>query len=136
MRSRYTAYTRADLDYLYNSSGPAVRKDFDMASTRKWAESATWHGLEIIATHEGGDNDSRGVVEFVAHYEVAENMCDHHEIAEFGRSEGVWRFLDGRVIGPEPLRREEPKVGRNDPCPCGSGKKHKKCCSLKSQDEG
>ena len=24
--------------------------------------------------------------------------------------------------------REEPKVGRNDPCPCGSGKKYKKCC--------
>jgi hypothetical protein len=27
-----------------------------------------------------------------------------------------------------PFRREEPKVGRNDPCPCGSGKKYKKCC--------
>ena len=25
-------------------------------------------------------------------------------------------------------RREGPKVGRNDPCPCGSGKKYKKCC--------
>jgi hypothetical protein len=29
---------------------------------------------------------------------------------------------------PEPYRRAEPKTGRNDPCPCGSGKKHKKCC--------
>ena len=27
-----------------------------------------------------------------------------------------------------PVRRDEPKVGRNDPCPCGSGKKYKKCC--------
>ena len=27
----------------------------------------------------------------------------------------------------EPVRREQPKVGRNDPCPCGSGKKYKKC---------
>ena len=26
------------------------------------------------------------------------------------------------------IRREEPKIGRNDPCPCGSGKKYKKCC--------
>ena len=26
------------------------------------------------------------------------------------------------------VRREEPKVGRNDPCPCGSGKKYKHCC--------
>jgi hypothetical protein len=28
----------------------------------------------------------------------------------------------------KPIRNEAPKVGRNDPCPCGSGKKHKKCC--------
>ena len=27
-----------------------------------------------------------------------------------------------------PIRRETPKIGRNDPCPCGSGKKYKKCC--------
>ena len=27
-----------------------------------------------------------------------------------------------------PIRRDTPKVGRNDPCPCGSGKKFKKCC--------
>jgi len=27
-----------------------------------------------------------------------------------------------------PIHREAPKVGRNDPCPCGSGKKYKKCC--------
>ncbi len=30
--------------------------------------------------------------------------------------------------GKKPVMREEDKVGRNDPCPCGSGKKHKKCC--------
>ena len=29
---------------------------------------------------------------------------------------------------PAPIKREHAKVGRNDPCPCGSGKKHKKCC--------
>ena len=34
----------------------------------------------------------------------------------------------GETIKVETVRREEPKVGRNDPCPCGSGKKHKKCC--------
>jgi preprotein translocase subunit SecA len=28
----------------------------------------------------------------------------------------------------ETYRRAEPRVGRNDPCPCGSGKKYKKCC--------
>jgi uncharacterized protein YecA (UPF0149 family) len=29
---------------------------------------------------------------------------------------------------PEPIRRTEPKIGRNDACPCGSGIKYKKCC--------
>jgi SWIM/SEC-C metal-binding protein len=33
-----------------------------------------------------------------------------------------------RYLGPSTLKRAEPKVGRNDPCPCGSGKKYKKCC--------
>lgn len=39
-------------------------------------------------------------------------------------------LLEGRPIIPqkvETVRRAEPKVGRNDPCPCGSGKKYKKC---------
>lgn len=31
----------------------------------------------------------------------------------------------------EPVRRKEPKIGRNDPCPCGSGKKYKMCCEKK-----
>jgi preprotein translocase subunit SecA len=30
------------------------------------------------------------------------------------------------------IKLEQPKVGRNDPCPCGSGKKYKKCCGAKS----
>ena len=33
----------------------------------------------------------------------------------------------GAAAAAQPLRRAEPKVGRNDPCPCGSGKKYKKC---------
>jgi uncharacterized protein len=36
-------------------------------------------------------------------------------------------WLAQRAI-PSPVRRESPKVGRNDPCPCGSGKKFKQCC--------
>jgi preprotein translocase subunit SecA len=28
----------------------------------------------------------------------------------------------------ETYKRDQPKIGRNDPCPCGSGKKYKKCC--------
>lgn len=41
--------------------------------------------------------------------------------------------LKRRNLGPDgaprPIMRDTPKVGRNDPCPCGSGKKYKKCCA-------
>ncbi len=43
-----------------------------------------------------------------------------------GSQEGM--FSPGTQKRVEPVHREEPKVGRNDPCPCGSGKKYKKCC--------
>ena len=36
---------------------------------------------------------------------------------------------------PETFRREQPKVGRNDPCPCGSGKKYKNCCMNKDLEQ-
>ena len=40
-----------------------------------------------------------------------------------------WLPLGHRVLRKiEQIVREDPKVGRNDPCPCGSGKKYKKCC--------
>ena len=39
----------------------------------------------------------------------------------------LWDYLES----PEPYRRTEAKIGRNDPCPCGSGKKYKKCCGKK-----
>jgi preprotein translocase subunit SecA len=44
-------------------------------------------------------------------------------------------LLKGRPLIPpkvETARRVEPKVGRNDPCPCGSGKKYKKCHGVES----
>jgi uncharacterized protein len=68
---------------------------------------------------------------------------DHLETLEESEAEGLRKlvgpaaswlhayWLARRVEAAEshtPLRREEPKIGRNDPCPCGSGKKYKKCC--------
>jgi preprotein translocase subunit SecA len=40
---------------------------------------------------------------------------------------GTARADGGDDDAAQPVRRERPKVGRNDPCPCGSGKKYKKC---------
>ena len=135
MRSRYTAYTRVDIDYLRKTLAPESRHDFDAAATRKWAKESKWKGLEIRRTEKGGPQDSEGVVEFVAHYVMGGRAFAHREISRFRQEDGQWYFIDGDVVEEgqdapirETMIREQPKLGRNDPCSCGSGKKYKKCC--------
>ena len=41
-----------------------------------------------------------------------------------------------KTVKPQPVRNREKKVGPNDPCPCGSGKKYKKCCMQKDKTSG
>ena len=128
MRSRYTAYVTGDVKHLGATLDAAGRSDFDADSAKSWAESADWKGLEIVSVEKGGADDEDGIVEFIASYEVDDQLLQHHERAQFKKSGKRWEFINGRVIGRDPYRREEPKIGRNDPCCCGSGKKYKKCC--------
>ena len=128
MRARYTSYVTGDIGFLKTSATKAVQDEFDEETSRAWSSASTWHGLEIIKTEGGGASDSEGVVEFRALYTANEEFCNHHEVAKFARENGEWKFIDGDLVGETPVVREEPKIGRNDPCPCGSGKKYKKCC--------
>ncbi|MBR1871095.1 MAG: YchJ family protein [Kiritimatiellae bacterium] len=131
MRARYAAYATGNVEFLYRSSGPEVRAEFNEQETREWSRTTEWQGLEILATEGGGENDEEGTVEFVAHYVAQGRSCAHREISTFRKIDGEWRFIDGILANEQPVeqvRRAEPKVGRNDPCPCGSGKKYKKCC--------
>lgn len=125
MRSRYTAFTKGDVDYLEETLRPDNRMDFDRASVTEWSKESTWQGLEIRSTEAGGPSDTRGVVEFVAHFTFQGKPQVHHETSVFAREGDTWYYVDGK-IGPPP--RKVQKIGRNDPCPCGSGKKYKKCC--------
>lgn len=128
MRARYSAYATSNIDFLYASSGDEVRREFDAETSKQWSQSATWQGLEIVETIKGEATDTEGEVRFVAHYTANGQPCEHREHSFFQKIDGEWRFIDGEIEATDPIRREEPKVGRNDPCPCGSGKKYKKCC--------
>lgn len=129
MRARYTAHTRVDLDYIARTHDPASREDIDREATRRWAERSEWLGLDILHTEAGGPSDDRGTVEFVAHYRERGQRQQHHERALFRRDEqGRWLFVDAETPELNTVRRDGPRVGRNDPCPCGSGRKYKKCC--------
>jgi SEC-C motif-containing protein len=124
MRSRYSAYVKKEVLWLRDSLEKSQRKDFDEKGARQWSEQSEWLGLTIVQSKEEND---KGSVEFIAKYKQGGIAREHHEISEFARKDGGWQLTEGRVVKPEPVRREQ-TIGRNDPCPCGSGKKYKKCC--------
>ena len=68
--------------------------------------------MESNMTFGAGDTD----------LDLLESVCVQHEIDHLN---GM-RILDRAM--ELTIRREKPKIGRNEPCPCGSGKKYKKCC--------
>jgi preprotein translocase subunit SecA len=71
-------------------------------------------------------------------FDFSRQQMRHDESAQFqyvpqgGRRDEGAEAPAYEALAPEPkqepYKRETPKVGRNDPCPCGSGKKYKKCC--------
>lgn len=126
MRARYSGYVFAKMDFVFESTHPDHREGYDHAGTKEWAETAEWLGLEIINTQKGGENDSVGEVEFIARFIENGNNRAHHEAGQFKREDGRWYFTDGEMVRPKPLTVT--KIGRNDPCTCGSGLKYKKCC--------
>ena len=128
MRSRYTAFVKADLAHIKRTRHPRSSNEFDEEAVRAWAEGSEWKGLVISKVEGGGPDDEKGTVDFVASYETDGELQEHKEKAAFVRHEGRWAFVDGDYVIPETFHRAAPKVGRNDPCACGSGKKHKKCC--------
>jgi SEC-C motif-containing protein len=125
MRSRYSAYVKAEIDYLYDSTHPDYRKGYDHEGTREWAEKSQWKGLEIVAAR-GGEADTLGEVEFIATYSDGETVHNHHELGKFRKVDNRWLFVDGKMVTAKPI--VSTKIGRNEPCPCGSGSKYKKCC--------
>lgn len=128
MRSRYTAFTVGAIDHLYETLAGRQRGDFDREAAESWSREAEWRGLDILAVEAGGATDESGSVEFVARYSQKGVEQRHHERARFVREGGLWRYDDGEDLSrPIPVH-VAPKPGRNEPCPCGSGLKYKKCC--------
>ena len=116
MRSRYSAFVERNWVYLDRTQ---AHQD-----SGKPTPDIDWHGLEVLATAAGGVEDNEGTVEFVARYSHQGRSAALHEISRFRKEDGRWIYVDGVF----PKAASLPKRGRNEPCPCGSGKKFKKCC--------
>ena len=128
MRSRYSAYVKHAFDHLGRTLSAAQRKDYSLEEAKRWSETSEWLGLKVIRAEKGGATDTDGLVEFSARFRTEGKEYDHLETALFTREEGHWVYAGQAEPQSQTIRRETPKIGRNDPCPCGSGKKYKKCC--------
>lgn len=125
MRSRFTAYATHNDDYLlktWDRSKRPGRIDFSREDKLEWIR------LEIVSVKKGGNKDRKGLVEFKAYYSLKEQDYCLHEISRFIKKDGRWFYVDGVIksVGRVGSRLEQ---GRNKLCPCGSGKKFKRCCA-------
>lgn len=84
MRARYSAYVRGVDDYVFRTWHPRTRPS-SVAST------VAWTGLEIVRTVDGGADDERGLVEFVA----SSPDQQLHEVSRFERRDARWIYVDG-----------------------------------------
>jgi SEC-C motif-containing protein len=95
MRSRYTAFTLANADYLMLSHSVKTRPVKERKSIEKWAKSVTWMGLSILKTGAGGTDDEIGYVEFKALYLENGKPQQIHEKSFFVRENHLWVYVSG-----------------------------------------
>ncbi|MCK5682612.1 YchJ family protein [bacterium] len=130
LRSRYSAYAVINMDYILETTSEPQKKLFDVETNKRWAEESQWKQLQIISTEEKPETGICNI-EFVAHYFSDGIDQKHHEKAEFKKYDDRWYFDGGQAVKTQPYVRKDSKVGLNSKCPCGSGKKFKKCCAGK-----
>ncbi len=125
MRSRYTAHVVHDDRYLHFSYLPSAKQPY---VKEVYEPAMTWTKLEVHA-HTPEVRPNTSWVEFSAYFEEKGQKGVLQEKAEFQRINGAWIFTKTLRNGPAPIRvAAKASAGRNDPCPCGSGKKYKQCC--------
>lgn len=95
MRSRYTAFTLANIDYIGNTMKSPAADNFNKQSIYTWAKKSVWIKLEVI--HSSYDTKF-GTVEFIACYSLNGSIEKIHEISNFRLDEGKWFYIDGKHI--------------------------------------
>ena len=139
MRSRYSAFALEEWAYLDKTLHPD--EDFNNSLELNFRrKNINWTKLEFLGSSNGGSDDTEGEVAFAAHFRENGESKVLRENSKFFRVSGKWFYSQSRSTifssdnkggsqkATAPIRREGPKVGRNNPCPCGSRKKFKKCC--------
>ena len=103
MRSRYSAYSKGNVEYLIQTQYPKKRKKTDRQMLLKTIENTRWMGLTVLKTQKGGADDRRGIVEFVAQYRglsLTDPIYQLHERSRFVKEDGFWFYQDGDNLPP------------------------------------
>lgn len=96
MRSRYTAYTRNNVNYIAATQAAAAAEQFDRADTEQWMRSVKWQTLTVNNADNGGESDEDGTVDFTATFKFNGKLCKMHEHSRFKKIDGRW-FYTGMV---------------------------------------
>lgn len=122
MRSRYTAYSFANVTYIKQTMQGKMLLGFSETDALAWAKKVTWLGLTVVRSYF--ESPAVGFVEFKARFLDNNKLQTMHELSEFHLIDQHWLYTDG---SNRELANTKQAVPRTSPCPCGSGKKFKNC---------
>lgn len=129
MRSRFSAFALNKIPYLGATLSEELAQEFNAEEMTKLNKGIRWTSLEVHETSQGGPDDEYGEVVFTASFMRKGKLGRLQERSLFSRREGRWVYSGRNDEQPHPAEiTAGPKAGRNEPCPCGSGRKFKKCC--------
>ena len=88
MRSRYTAYTLRNWDYLIQTTHSSERSEKRRKTFEKWGKSVEWLKLEVLGSKKGGLQDDEGEVTFAAFYKEDDEEHSIRESSKFLKENG------------------------------------------------
>ncbi|MEC8382004.1 MAG: YchJ family metal-binding protein [Myxococcota bacterium] len=92
MRSRYTAYVEANVDYLIQTYVAHKKHRLRPSHMRHSIQNTRWIGLTIIGVLDGRAQHNTGEVEFKARFIFDGRVQELHERSRFIREDGLWRY--------------------------------------------
>lgn len=123
MRSRYTAFATGNINYLIDTHKPPQGQADSPTQLQATIDHCRWLGLTVNNCQQGQEGDKTGQVKFTALYEEDNQLRQLQETSQFIYQDERWFYQQGEHSASNgPV-----SVGRNDPCPCKSGLKYKKC---------
>lgn len=122
MRSRYSAYTMANIDYIKETMRGKALVGFQEMDAKRWTKRVKWIKLKVFKSLIASLNT--GYVEFEAIFVDGSRLKSIHEKSEFLFEKGRWYYMDGQHL---PSTLIEQIISRTADCPCGSRRKFKNC---------